>query len=243
MQGRGMIGFQRRRSWWVAALFLTLVLSVVSTPQHRSYERVLAQARTLAPQIIVLDPGHGGIDTGAEGPGGVMEKDITLPVCQYLKEYFRLSGARVLLTRHDDRELSDDLVEDLRERVRLGNEARATVFLSIHGNSFPSPYEYGAQAFYYPNHPESPRLAHCIQDELVSMTTPLGENYREVQEADFHVLRNSKCPAALIEIGFLSNPEEEALLADPAYQKRLAWHIFAGTVAFLRGEGQEVPAP
>lgn len=238
MQRRGRNRAQSARRWLLAAAILVVVLAAVSTPGRRVRERTLAQARSLAPQIIVLDPGHGGIDTGASGPGGVTEKDVTLPICFYLKEYFRLSGARVLLTRSDDRELSEDLVEDLRARVRLAKEAGATVFLSIHGNSFPSAYEYGAQTFYYPSHPDSLRLARCIQEELVKMASPLGENYREVQEGDFHVLRNAPGPAALVEVGFLSNPEEEALLADPAYQKKLAWHIFAGTVAFLRGQGQ-----
>jgi N-acetylmuramoyl-L-alanine amidase len=225
--------------WLAAAILLTLVLAALATPERRARQRVFAEARVLAPQVIVLDPGHGGIDTGAAGPAGVVEKDITLPVCVYLKEYFQQSGARVLLVRTDDRELSEDLVEDLRARVRLAKDAGATVFLSIHGNSFPSAYEYGAQTFYYPNHPASPRLARCIQDELLRLPSPLGENYRDVQEGDFHVLRNAPCPAALVEIGFLSNPREEALLADPTYQKKLAWHIFAGTVAFLRGGGRE----
>lgn len=225
--------------WLAAALLLSLVLVSLASPERRARQRVFAEARLLAPPVIVLDPGHGGIDTGAAGPAGVVEKDITLPVCVYLKQYFQQSGARVRLTRSDDRELSEDLVEDLRARVRLANETGATVFLSIHGNSFPSAYEYGAQTFFYANHPESPRLARCIQDELLKLPSPLGENYRDIQEGDFHVLRNTTCPAALVEIGFLSNPKEEALLADPAYQKKLAWHIFAGTVSFLRGGGRE----
>lgn len=224
--------------WLAAAFLLAALLAALATPERRAQERVFAGARLLAPQVIVLDPGHGGIDTGASGREGIMEKDITLPICKFLKEYFQLSGARVVLTREDDRELSEDLVEDLKARVQPAKEAGATVFLSIHGNSFPSAYEYGAQTFYYPNHPESYRLASCIQNELLKITTPLGENYRDVQEGDFYVLRNAPCPAALVEVGFLSNPEEEALLADQQYQKRLAWHIFAGTVAFLRGEGR-----
>lgn len=226
------------RRWLAAAFLLAVSLAGLATPERRVRERVFAEARLLAPQVIVLDPGHGGIDTGAGGRQGVMEKDITLPICQYLKGYFQLSGARVLLTRKDDRELSEDLVEDLKARIRPAQEAGATVFLSIHGNSFPSAYEYGAQTFYYPNHPESYRLARCIQDELLKITTPLGENYRDVEEGDFYVLRNAPCPAALVEVGFLSNPKEEALLADPEYQRQLAWHIFAGTVAFLRGAGR-----
>jgi N-acetylmuramoyl-L-alanine amidase len=222
---------------WLTAMVMALVLlAAVSTPKRCEYQRVWAQALMLAPQIVVLDPGHGGIDTGAAGPGGITEKDITLPVCQYLKEYLSLSGARVLLTRPDDKELSEDFEEDLRLRVDLIKRSQATLFLSIHGNSFPAPSEYGAQTFFCDNHNESERLARCIQAELKKLE-PLGENYREAQSGDFYVLRNSPVPAALVEIGFLSNPEEERLLADPSYQKQLAWRIFAGLVAFWRGEG------
>lgn len=213
-----------------------VLLAAVSTPKRCEYQRVWAQALMLVPQIVVLDPGHGGIDTGAAGQRGVTEKEITLPVCLYLKEYLNLSGARVILTRQEDKELSEDLEEDLRLRVDLVKQSRATVFLSIHGNSFPGPGEYGPQTFFMDNHSESERLARCIQAELKKLE-PLGENYREAQSSDFYVLRNSPVPAVLVEIGFLSNPEEERLLADPSYQKQLAWHIFAGLVAFWRGEG------
>lgn len=219
-----------------------VVLAAVNTPERRLHQRVWAQALMLAPKIVVLDPGHGGIDTGAAGPREVTEKDITLPVCLYLKEYLSLSGARVLLTRQDDKELSEDFEEDLRLRVDLVKRRRATLFLSIHGNSFPGPSEYGAQTFFSNNHGDSERLARCIQAELKRLA-PLGENYREVQSDDFYVLRNSPVPAALVEIGFLSHPGEEQLLADPAYQRQLAWHIFAGLVAFWRGEGTPKGVP
>lgn len=222
--------------WLTAAVVSLVVLVAMNTPERRLYERVWAQALMLAPQTVVLDPGHGGIDTGAAGPRGVTEKEITLPVCLYLKEYLSLSGARVLLTRQDDRELSTDFEEDLRLRVAVVKRSKATLFLSIHGNSFPGPSEYGAQTFFGNNHSDSERLARCIQEQLKKLE-PLGESYREVQSGDFYVLRNSPVPAALVEIGFLSNPEEERLLADPGYQKQLAWHIFSGLVAYWRGEG------
>ena len=227
--------------WLTAMVIALVVLAVISTPGRRLRQAVWAQALMLAPQIVVLDPGHGGIDTGAAGQRGVTEKEITLPVCLYLKEYLNLSGARVLLTRSDDKELSEDFEQDLRLRADLVQRSQATLFLSIHGNSFPAPGEYGAQTFFGDNHSESERLARCIQAELKKLE-PLGENYREVQSGDFYVLRNSPVPAALVEIGFLSNPAEERLLADPSYQKQLAWHIFCGLVAFWRGQGgQGVP--
>ncbi|MGI6129276.1 MAG: N-acetylmuramoyl-L-alanine amidase family protein [bacterium] len=222
--------------WLTAMVVAFVILAALNTHERQLRQRVWAQASLVAPQIVVLDPGHGGIDTGAAGPNGVTEKDVTLPVCLYLKEYLTLSGARVLLTRQDDKELSEDFDEDLQLRVDLVKQSRATLFLSIHGNSFPGPSEYGAQTFFCNNHHESERLARCIQAELKRLE-PLGENYREVQSGDFYVLRNSPVAAALVEIGFLSHPQEELLLADPAYQKQLAWHMFSALVAFWRGEG------
>ncbi|NMA54441.1 MAG: hypothetical protein GX952_00740 [Firmicutes bacterium] len=224
---------------WLTAMVTALVLlTAVSTPGRRQRQAVWAQAVMLIPKTVVLDPGHGGIDTGATGKGGVAEKEITLPVCLRLKKYLDLSGVKVVLTRSDDKALSPDYREDLKLRADIVKKSKASLFISIHGNSFPAAGEYGAQTFYYDNHSDSKRLATYLQAELKKIAL-LGENYREVQQGDFYVLRNSPVAAVLVEVGFLSNPKEERLLADPSYQKLLAWHLFSGLVAFWRD--QEMP--
>jgi len=219
---------------FAALLVFTLLLGLfynLSTLPLRKEMAVLA--RHAGQRIIVLDPGHGGFDGGARGLSGVEEEEIVLAVAKDLAWYLEQAGARVFLTREEDVELAEDKVEDLNARIRLAEAVAADLFLSIHANSFPSPYEYGAQSFYCHNHPASETLAKEIQGALVEGIDILGYNYREAQEAEYYLLRNLEIPAALIEIGFLSNPREEALLSQRAYQKRLAWCLFVGVVRFF----------
>ncbi|HKM39377.1 MAG TPA: N-acetylmuramoyl-L-alanine amidase [bacterium] len=221
---------------WATAVVLSLaLLAAISTPYRRHQQAVWAQALVLAPKVVVLDPGHGGLDSGAAGSSGVTEKEITLPICLSLKQFLRLSGIKVVLTRSRDRALAETYQEDLRLRAELVNRVKPALLLSIHGNSFPSAREFGAQTFFYDNHQDSERLARCLQAELQQLSG-IGENRREIQTGDFYLLRNSPVPAALVEVGFLSNPEEERLLADPSYQKQLAWHLFCGLVSFWHHE-------
>lgn len=192
-----------------------------------------ALSTTMGQRIIVLDPGHGGVDGGAKGPGGIKEETVVLGVAKYLAKYLEQAGAKVFLTREKDIELAASNVEDLDARLDLARDVAADIFISIHANSFPSPYEFGAQTFYCHNHPGSKFLAENIQDSLVAGIDVLGYNYRKVQEAEYYVLRNLAIPANLIEVGFLSNPREESLLSQSAYQKRLAYCIFVGVVRYF----------
>lgn len=192
-----------------------------------------ALAAGVGQRVVVIDPGHGGIDGGATGLGGVREETVVLGVARYLAGYLEQVGARVFLTRDRDTELAEGNVEDLDARLELSREVAADVFVSIHANSFPSPYEFGAQTFYCHNNPGSKPLAEKIQSSLVDGIDILGYNYREVQEAEYYILRNLDLPAVLIEVGFLSNPREESLLSQSAYQKRLAWCIFTGMVRYF----------
>ncbi len=196
-------------------------------------KEIAALAAEVGQRVIVIDPGHGGFDGGAKGPGGITEETVVLGVAQYLAKYFEQVGGRVFLTREENVELAEDQVEDLDARLELAREVAADIFLSIHANSFPSPYEFGAQTFYCHNNPGSKPLAAKIQTSLVDGIDVMGYNYREIQEAEYYILRNLDIPAVLIEVGFLSNPREESLLSQSAYQKRLAWCIFVGAVRYL----------
>ncbi|HHW54446.1 MAG: N-acetylmuramoyl-L-alanine amidase [bacterium] len=209
------------------ALLLGLFYNLSTLPLRKE---IAVLASRVGQRIIVLDPGHGGFDGGARGLSGVEEEEIVLEVARYLARYLEGAGARVFLTRDEDEELAEDKVEDLDARIRLAEEVAADLFLSIHANSFPSPYEYGAQTFYCHNHSASEALAKEIQGALVEGIDVLGYNYREAQFAEYYILRKLPIPAVLIEVGFLSNPREEALLSQGAYQKRLAWCIFVGVV-------------
>ena len=190
----------------------------------------------VANKIVVVDPGHGGPDGGGTGPSGILEKEVTLQFAKEVALKFSQAGSMVKLTREDDNDLSVEgktirqrKVEDLKNRVKLANEGGAAVYLSLHTNSFGSKWS-GAQMFYYAESQESKRLAQCIQDEIVRI---MGNTHRKPRPLDPYILRNLKMPAVIIEVGFLSNPQEEKLLLDTNYQSKMAYAIFTGTVKYF----------
>lgn len=191
-------------------------------------------------RTVTLDPGHGGIDPGAVGSTGVLEKDIALSISKRLASLFRQSGAKVVLTRAKDEEPGKDAghnpdkVEDLSRRVKISEQSKADIFLSIHMNSFSGSREYGAQVFYQSGSEEGKKLAESIQSQL---NICLVDSGREALPGDFFVCRNSRAPAVIIEVGFLSNPEEEKELTEPFYQTRASWAVFRGVVNYFDGKG------
>lgn len=197
----------------------------------------------LAGQTIVLDAGHGGADGGAVSKQGVIEKDINLAVSLYLRDYLQQAGAVVVMTREEDRDLADPdtkgykkrKTEDLKQRVRFIEEQQARLFISIHMNSIPSPRWRGAQTFYYLNHGDSPTLADLIQEEL---RRNLENTDRVAKQSDqsVYILEAITIPAALVEVGFLSNPEEASLLGNEAYQQKVAASIYQGILRYTSGE-------
>jgi N-acetylmuramoyl-L-alanine amidase len=191
----------------------------------------------IAGKVVVLDPGHGGIDPGCTGKSGVQEKGIVLEVAKLIGEELKKHNLRIILTRERDQALAENgdprlpwKRRDLNARVEIANQAKADLFISVHANSFPEPIWSGAQTFYHGASPQSKLLAESIQDSLVG---ELGPNRRRALAADYRVLRESKMPAAVVEIGFLSNPREETLLQDPAYQRKAARAVAAGIITYF----------
>jgi N-acetylmuramoyl-L-alanine amidase len=204
---------------------------------------VEAMAWSVAGKVIVVDPGHGGIDSGAVGSSGILEKGINMEIARRLAALFRQAGATAILTRDGDYELTDrqnkpgfSNRDELQSRLDLADKNNADLYISVHLNSYPSPDCEGAQVFYHPRSVDSHRLASLIQQEMINR---LGDNYRWAKAEDFFVLRNLKRPSVVVEAGFLSHPREGALLTDPVYQNKIAWCVYAGAVRFFAGE----PAP
>ncbi|MGQ9824031.1 MAG: N-acetylmuramoyl-L-alanine amidase CwlD [Desulfotomaculales bacterium] len=210
---------------------------------------VKALSWALAEKVIVVDPGHGGVDPGAVGKNSALEKDIVLAIGQRLALFLRQGGATVLLTRETDTDLSDPELfglyakkrQDLARRVALANKSKADLLISIHINSYPDPRQHGAQTFYQRNVPESLRLAQAIQKELNSF---LNDDRRAPLTGDYYILRETKIPAVIVETGFLSNPREAKKLLDPAYQSKIAFCLFTGLVRYFTPEEEKIqPAP
>lgn len=209
--------------------------------------RVQADPAVLRGVVVAVDPGHGGPDPGAVGGRGIREKDVVLAIALEVRNLLLEAGARPVLTRTEDRNLSDRAVPglgsarrgELAARAQVAADAGAAIFVSIHANEFGkrTPWQ-GAQVFYDPRgHPEGARLARALQAELASRT----HTRRLARPIEQFVLARVPVPAATVEVGFLSNPKEEAMLADPGYQRRLAGAIVAGIARYVRertGEGR-----
>ena len=228
-----------RSSWarpaWSRVTLLVLLALVLGTyvSERARMENVI---RMMSGWTIILDPGHGGIDPGAIGRTGVEEEDIVLAIAFKLKRILESDGVRVVLTRETDTDLSSSgggawVRQDMRRRVEIANENIADVVLSIHCNAMPSPQWHGAQVFYDSGkNPLNRGLAECIQGEITRLVG--GTDRLASFKINHYILKNVDVPSATVEVGFLSNPREEALLARDEYQQSLAWGIFAGVLKF-----------
>lgn len=201
----------------------------------------------LAGKIIVIDPGHGGPDGGAVSQQGLVEKDITLSISLYLRDYLQEAGALVMMTRETDSDLAHPetkklarrKTEDLMKRIRMTKEKKADALISIHLNSFPSSKWSGAQTFYNPAREENKKLATLIQTELIRNLENTDRLAK--QKGDIYILKESPIPTVLVEVGFLSNPQEAALLGNESYQKKVAASIYYGIVSYYSGMQATVP--
>lgn len=225
---------------WLLAFFLLMILFTYKLPEHSSWS---TWTLPLAGTVIAIDPGHGGADGGAVSRDGrVTEKDVTLTISLYLRDFLQQSGAFVVMTREEDKDLASPEAgrlgkrksEDIRNRVKFVNEHRPDFLISIHANSFPSPRWSGAQTFYYPGYKESAALAYLIQDEIrrVLENTDRLPNVTD----DVFLIREVQCPSVLVEVGFLSNPREASQLEKDEYQKAMANAIYQGILRHYAGE-------
>ncbi|MBO8165304.1 MAG: N-acetylmuramoyl-L-alanine amidase CwlD [Brevibacillus sp.] len=230
---------KKAASWLTAFLFL-LLLFTYKIPDYSSWS---TWTLPLAGTVIAIDPGHGGADGGAVSKDGkVVEKEVTLPISLYLRDFLQQSGALVIMTREEDKDLATPQAEregkrksvDIRNRVKFVNEHSPDFLISIHLNSFPSSRWKGAQTFYYPGFKESADMAYLIQDEIRRV---LDNTDRFPQKTDdIFLIREVQCPSVLVEVGFLSNPDEARRLDSPEYQKAMANAIYQGILRHFAGE-------
>ena len=221
---------------YLAAIALFTVLALLAANYSENAVSVSGPGRETA---IFLDPGHGGEDGGAVSVTGVYESQINLEVSLRLRDLLRLCGLETAMTREGDYALYDadctsisqKKSSDLRNRVAMVLDRPDAIVLSIHQNQFPEAKYRGAQVFYNGN-PGSKGLAEAIQSAV--MRGPDRDNHRKIKPAEgIYLMEKIPNTAALIECGFLSNPEEEALLRTPEYQKRLISAVCAGVLDYL----------
>ncbi|BCW99114.1 MAG: hypothetical protein KatS3mg024_1941 [Armatimonadota bacterium] len=183
-------------------------------------------------KVVILDPGHGGRDTGARG-NGLNEKDVNLSIARLAAEEGRKRGLDIVLTRDKDVELP------LRARTDMISRYDTTLFVSIHNNSNTRPNSVsGTEVYYHMQDPDSRALAEAIHDQIVAQagTKPRGaRSDSRLYSTGLFVLRNSRVPAALVEVGYINHSGDAARLKDPAFLKTVAKAIVDGIVSYLGG--------
>jgi len=192
-----------------------------------------AESTRLLGKTFCIDAGHGGSDPGAIGPTGTQEKENTLAIAHLLRDKLERNGAKVILTRESDQDVSypnSSASEELGARVEIANNSKADLFISIHNDAFTSSSASGTTCYHYGD-AESIQLANHLQRNLVEK---LGTRDRGVRFASFYVIRYTDMPAVLVEAAFISNPEEEVLLASVEGRYNTSDSLFQGIVQHFK---------
>ncbi len=177
--------------------------------------------------LVCIDPGHGGHDPGAVGIHGTKESDITLKISLLLAKYLSELKINSILTRQED------IFIPLSSRAKIANQHNADLFVSIHCNAAFNRNALGAETYHFPASEEGKKLAVNVQNSLVQST---GLIDRGVKDMSFQVLRQTKMPAILVEVAFISNQYEEWMLGNETFQKMCAQAIAEGIEKYLAKE-------
>lgn len=186
---------------------------------------------------VVLDAGHGGVDGGVVGTKtGVKESDINLKITYLVKERFEEAGFAVVLTRRTEAGLYGMATagykkRDMQRRAEIIQSSSPALVVSVHQNFFSLTSRRGAQVFFKESSESSQALACSIQAALNRM--PECVKRSDPLKGDYFILNSSPAPAVIVECGFLSNPEDEALLLSENYQRKLAEAVVSGAIGFL----------
>lgn len=221
----------------LAFITLLLIISVFFTGirQKQDFEIVPTMALPVTNKIIIVDAGHGTPDEGAESSDGIKESEINLKIALKLQKLLENSNSTVILTRSDSNSIYEEgsssiaskKVSDIKKRVEIGNSSSADVFVSIHLNKICQSQYDGWQTFYKINDDNSKKLATSIQNNLNE--TISKDNKRVPMKLDnVYIIKHVEIPIALVECGFLSNPNDKANLVTDEYQNKLAWGIYNG---------------
>ena len=224
--------FKIKKTFNLAVLLFTLitaaavVLSCIFSSE--SHETLLRPEEVPS---LVIDPGHGGIDSGAVSVSGVRESDINLSIALRLKHTAEFFGIPVLMTRTDD-SIGRDTAhyserQELIRRTEVANSASSAVLISIHQNYFPTSQPGGAQVL-YGNQPGCRELAELCQNNIVKFLEPQSRRLAQPAPDKLYITSHAKCPAVLVECGFLSNFSDLEKLCDPSYNTGFAV-ILAGS--------------
>ncbi|WP_139905835.1 N-acetylmuramoyl-L-alanine amidase CwlD [Clostridium thermarum] len=225
---------------WLLQLFLIMAFLLLFTIYPMAN---INNTTDKSNKLILIDPGHGGVDGGAVGKDGTLEKDLNLIIGKTLKGELLKEGYKIVMSREDDRSLCTEggtirkkKLEDLDNRQKLIRKSNCDMFLSVHLNSFPQQQYYGAQIWYAANK-KSENFGILMQNTLREDLDVNNKRKAKNAKDDFIILRNCPdIPAIIIECGFLSNPAEAKKLKDPDYQKKIAQSIVRAVNVYFEKE-------
>ena len=229
------------RNYFGVGLFYVLILSIFIAVTWLG-SAVTSTVAQLIPvervHTVIIDAGHGGPDGGATSCTGVLESQFNLDISLRLNDLMHLLGYRTVMIRTSDisvytkgETIAQKKVSDLKERVRIVNDTKNAVLLSIHQNTFSDSRYSGAQVF-YGREGEGQILATAMQEAFCGTINP-GSHRKSKRADNVYLLQNIDTTGVLVECGFLSNPGEEAKLRSDAYQREVCCVIAAVTASFL----------
>lgn len=235
-----MIVLSKKRIMIVASVIMVALFTFVIQTNTKNTNVVQTVALPVSNKVIVLDAGHGKPDEGAQSSTGTTEAETNLKIALKVQSLLEQSGATVILTRSDDEAIYDldsktlkqKKISDIHNRVKIGNEAQADIFVSIHLNKIPQEQYWGWQCFYKEGNEQSIKLAKSLQENLNESIQK--ENKRVAMKLEnVYIMKHVEIPISIVECGFLSNKEEEKLLLEDSYQDKLAWGIYNGIIDYF----------
>ncbi|MBP1759553.1 MAG: N-acetylmuramoyl-L-alanine amidase [Firmicutes bacterium] len=227
MFDRPIIVFIRKsRVWGTIILLIILFLGAGSLKLSSVFSSGLKD------KVIVIDPGHGGADPGAQN-SGIKEKDVNLDISLRLGKVLESKGCKVILTREVDKDfflpgfVKGRMAKrvELSNRINIATENSADLFISIHANSFPKRNSYGMETYYYLKSSSGKALAEIIHEQLTKVQP---DNKRKAKAGDYYIINQTEIPAIIVEVGFISNPRERKLLLSEDYRNSVADAIGSG---------------
>lgn len=240
-----MIDLRKKNFYFLIAAAIVLAVVIIAVPNSSEIKTSVFSENE---PVIIIDPGHGGVDGGAVGVSGTVEKRINLEIALQLRDVLSAAGYNVIMTRDTDRSIHDSdaatisqmKVSDLHNRLAMTKMYDDSLLVSIHQNTLHDSSVTGAQVFYSPNNEESAVLAQCIQDQF-NQHLQLAES-REIKKAgkNLYLFYNAENAAILAECGFLSNSREEQLLCSQEHQKKIVFSLYCGILDFLNNR-EDVP--
>ena len=223
------------------AAAIVLAVAVSAAGKGLLFARPASMNASELPTIIV-DAGHGGIDGGAVGADGTIEKGINLSIAKHLEQTLRALGFEVVMTRTEDtlignnnaKTVREQKSSDIKRRLQMTEQYDNALLISIHQNKYSVEKYYGAQVFYSPNGEQSKQLAELIQQSVVTRLQPENERVIKPSGKEIYLLYHAGIPSVMVECGFLSNRAELQKLKTEEYQHQMSFSIACGILDYCQ---------